>query len=311
MPPPQAVSDLARRYTEDQRGLSRAALVVTDVAARRINGDPEQWRAAVTEAGPDLLSLQGAAITVAEPYVAATVAAQDTRPGPDVRVVSSAFVDSTDGGGSWLRNLVYAPQSAYRKALTGGTGDSAARARARFVARAVVLDGMRDMARSALTTAMFAEPSVTWYTRILRGISCARCAVLAGRKYRVSAFRRHPRCDCFMAPAVGDADGWTTDPMDYFRGLSGATQDAVFTTAGARAIREGADISQVVNAYDGVTTVLGFRTTTSGVTSRGLAGQRLAGSPRLLPDEIFRLSEQRGWSRAETLSELSRNGYII
>lgn len=291
MPLPQSVGDRARRYTDNQFILAREAGKMVDRISGRA-GDPERWRSAVARTAPSLLSLQQAGAALATPYVADALVAQGARADFDARVQSAALVDGTDGGGSWTRNLVYAPLSAHRRAISQGRGASSAITRARFVARAVVLSGMRDMARSALTTAMYVSPDVTWYVRVLRGVSCARCAVLAGRKYRVSAFRRHPRCDCSMAPSVGDADGWATDPGEYFDSLDPGTQDRLFTADGARAIRSGADISRVVNARAGVTTVSGAR------------------KGRLLPDGIFQLAESESWSREKTLDALSRSGYI-
>lgn len=119
------------------------------------------------------------------------------------------------------------------------------------------------------------------------------------------------------------------DPGDYFNGLSRAEQDRVFTGAGARAIRAGADPAQVVNARRGMYTTQAYgrtvRATREGATRRGLfyrqerrravaAGQvppsgrgfRLM-TPRLLPEEIFRLAE----GRDEAITMLRRFGYLI
>jgi len=110
-------------------------------------------------------------------------------------------------------------------------------------------------------------------------------------------------------PAVEDtADDLRTDPDAYFRSLTREDQDKYFTTAGAQAIRDGADIGQVVNARRGARglsqpgrltdaeqrTLRGGRdrgrlervdvfgrqvlTTTEGTTVRAVAGKRLAES---------------------------------
>lgn len=42
-----------------------------------------------------------------------------------------------------------------------------------------------------------------------------------------------------------------TGPGDYFESLDRAEQDKIFTKAGAQAIRDRADINQVVNARRG------------------------------------------------------------
>lgn len=329
MPPPPPVADRALAHSDHVETIVRDALAAVDTS--RINGDPNQWRDAVVDAGSNLLALQEAGVALAPAFVAEVLDAQGADPAVDAELVSSAFVDLTDGGGSWLRNLVYAPPSAYKDAVGSGGGATLARTRAAYVATAIVTDGIRDTARAATSTALVASRNGRGYVRALRGKSCARCAILAGRRYRVSAFRRHPRCcDCYMIPSAEDSPGdWTTDPAVYFRSLSHAEQDSLFTKSGAEAIRQGADLSQVVNAHDGITTVTSFgrqvEATTTGTTTRGLAGQRLAAergtvrdasnrravAPRLMPDEIFQLAESGGWTRDQLLEQLRRFAYIV
>jgi hypothetical protein len=137
-------------------------------------------------------------------------------------------------------------------------------------------------------------------------------------------------CDCANVPTVEDtADDWSTDPRRYFQSLSTEDQDSIFGEAAAKAIRAGADMSQVVNAYDGVTTAtFGGRevqATTAGTTSRGVFGgyevlpdgtwrKRAAGEvapPRLLPDEVFALAEEFDWDREEILRQLRRFAYLL
>jgi hypothetical protein len=116
--------------------------------------------------------------------------------------------------------------------------------------------------------------------------------------------------------------------------MTKAEQDKVFTKAGAQAIRDGADINQVVNARSGMsaagTTKTGVNadgqiininrrtltgpTTTTGTTRRSLAGQRLGavrGGPpvkRLTPERIY---EVAGEDRDEALRLLHENGYLV
>lgn len=341
MPPPPPVADLAGRDGARQAALADLAVAALDL--HRAGADPVQWRDAVADAAPTLLAVQETAVSDADPYLDEVIAAQGADPAAEAAVNPGAFVDQTDGGGSWVRNLVYAPPSAYRDAVSAGAGDTAARARAGYVARAIVTDGVLDAGRAARLVAMATRPSVRGYVRALRGTSCARCAVLAGRRYRVSSFRRHPRCDCYMIPAAEDApDDWATDVAAYFRSLTRVDQDRIFTAAGAEAIRLGgvkaAAINQVVNAADGVTVVGGRAATTSGTSVRGLYGGyevqpdgslrertraeterrpsgdrtlRVATTPRLMPDEIFQLAETEGWDRAELLRQLRRFAYIV
>lgn len=312
MPLPLPVAEAGQAYADDQAALAEAAAQIADALGRtRLNGDPVQWRDAVASQAPQLLALQQAAVELADPFLTAALEAQGVDPAADGAINPGAFVDQTDGGGSWMRNLVYAPPSAYQDAITAGAGDTLARARALFVAHSVVVSAMQDIPRAAVTTGMLARRRVKGYVRVLRGRSCARCAILAGRRYFVSAFRRHPNCDCYHVPVAEDSNGWTTNPRAYFRSLSAAEQDEIFGEAGAEAIRRGADMNQVVNAEKGVATVGGLHVTTEGTTSRGIAGQRLQGEARLMPDEIFLLAEREGWTREQTLAALYRYAYLV
>jgi hypothetical protein len=119
--------------------------------------------------------------------------------------------------------------------------------------------------------------------------------VLAGKFYHWNAgFKRHPRCDCIHIPTRESlADDTTTDPTEYFNSLSPEQQDAAFTKTGARAIRDGADVSRVVN-----------------VNQRGLAtakGNLRFGTPsRMTVDDIYR---QAG-TRMNAIRLLEREGYV-
>jgi hypothetical protein len=344
MPPPPEVAAVAR-----QDGTLLAALAadaedaVDGLVTPRVLADPERWRDGVATSAPRLIELQAASIASADQYLVDILAAQGADTGAVAELAEDAFLDMTDGGGSWLRNLVYAPPSAYRDALDEGLGRAAALSRAGFVARAVAGDGVRDAGRVSRMVAMAARPQALRYVRMLNGKSCARCAVLAGRRYRVSAFQRHPGCDCFHVP-IAEADrDWTTDPELYFRSLSEAEQDATFGKAAAEALRLSKNVEvtmgQVVNAQSGMTTVTSFgrdlEVTTTGTSVRGLAGSllraeqgvtrqvigttadgaprtlRFANAPRLMPDEIFRLAESEGWDRAELIRQLTRFAYLV
>jgi hypothetical protein len=328
VPPPSDLADLAAATSDDVEDLTAAAAAQVDTT--RINGDPNQWRDEVAGAGENLLTLQRVAVELAPRFVAGAMLAQGADDTTDATVNTQTFVDFTDGGGSWLRNLVYAPPATFQQAIAQGFAAQVANLRGAYAARAIIENAMRDAHRSAVGTAMATTRAAKGYVRALRGTSCARCAILAGRRYRVAAFQRHPRCDCYMIPAAEDAPGsWATDPDRYFRRLSTADQDRLFTKAGAQAIRLGADIAQVVNARDGIEVVSAFgrdiETTTTGTTVRGLAGSRLAAegvaksggryraatTARLTPDEIFQLAEREGWDKAEVLRQLYRYGYVI
>ena len=134
-------------------------------------------------------------------------------------------------------------------------------------------------------------------------------------------------CDCVHLPVGHLGDALVLDPGEYFRGLSKAEQDRLFTLAGAQAIRDGADISAVVNARRGMytaeaygqrlastydsTTRRGqfFRAERQRAIDRGLippSGRGHLKVPRLLPEEIYK----RAGSREELIAMLRRYGYI-
>jgi len=104
--------------------------------------------------------------------------------------------------------------------------------------------------------------------------------------------------------------------MDRFNGMSEAEQDRVFGHADAQAIRDGADIYQVVNAHRGMRPIGrgNIRMTTSEGTSRyGWSrmirkyeyGQKQR--RRLTPEGIYSFN----LPREQTIELLKREGYIL
>lgn len=208
-----------------------------------------------------------------------------------------------------------------------------------------------DIARAAESAATTSYPQVTGYVRMLNPPSCSRCAVLAGRFYRWNTgFERHPRCDCRHIPSSEAIAGdMTVSPGGYFDSLPSAadlnerypdlsvamrreagiySQEDIFTKAGARAIRDGADMTQVVNARRGMQKAQVFGKdaliTTEGTTRRGMAyrslqrGDRTSDvlapgeryrrtrSPRLMPESIY----EHATSRDDAIRLLRAHGYI-
>ena len=185
--------------------------------------------------------------------------------------------------------------------------DTAAKALAQLVQTIIA-----DAGRQAGGIDIVARPT-TGYVRMLNPPSCARCVVLAGKFFRFNAgFLRHPGCDCVHVTSTVKSreaalrEGLIEDQYEYFKSLSGAEQDETFTKAGAQAIRDGADINQVVNSRRGMTANGNF--TTEGTTPRGLASKNLAlGQRRMTPELIYNMSR----SREETLQLLRRHGYLM
>lgn len=181
-----------------------------------------------------------------------------------------------------------------------------------------------DAGRIADMAGMVAHPRVVSYVRVVRLPACPRCIVLAGAEYSLSTgFQRHPNCNCTMAPRR-PGDTWELpSPASLYEEMTPAQQLRSFGRAGVKAISDGADIAQVVNARRGMTTVTRYRrevqATTEGATRRGQYGrrrakfERVAGSrvarataPRLMPEEIYRQAD----NREHAVRLLTRYGYI-
>ncbi len=119
----------------------------------------------------------------------------------------------------------------------------------------------------------------------------------------------------------------TVDPMAYINSLADAEQDAVLGKAGAEAVRNGADLNQIVNARRGMRPAqIGGRNvliTAEGTTrrgeayrylaagggpdvSRGYRRPRAASRPRLMPETIQQVARDRD----DYLRLLRVNGYL-
>lgn len=234
----------------------------------------------------------------------------------------------------------------------------------------MVATQLQDVGRSVLGLGMAVRPQVSGYIRVLNPPSCSRCAVLAGKFFRWNhGFDRHPKCDCrhelttqqAWRDLIGSHDP-TVNPHAYFEGLPTAAQldarypnltvkmrqesglysrEDIFSKSGAMAIRDGADLNQVVNARRGMETAQVFGRqltfTREGVTRRGLAFDSLsqrgtvrtsdelatrltstgpelrritrerARAPRVMPESIYKIAEDR----EDALRLLKLNGFIL
>lgn len=206
--------------------------------------------------------------------------------------------------------LTKEPEEAVFRAALSATGKQLA---------ASVQTVLSDTGRAAESLHIAARPGVG-YVRMVNKPACSRCIVQAGKYFRWNAgFKRHPRCDCRHVPAPESLAGDVrVNTRKYFRGLTTAQQDTAFGKAGAQAIRDGADISQVVNADAGMRSAQVYgrnlKITDSGVTKYGYAGQVIrargrnaATTPRLMPEAIYQIAEDR----QDALRLLRLNGYVL
>lgn len=206
-----------------------------------------------------------------------------------------------------------------------------------------LVTAVHDTGRQALQVGIVGNKVWTKYRRYVEPGACSRCIILAGVEYRWSeGFDRHPKCRCHHEPVTEDAPE-SRSPREIFDSMSRAEQDRIFTPASAAAIRDGADMNQIVNARRGMTTVsvggVDVKATTEGTTRRGYFSQqrrrmdaeagvktdetttnkgrrgarenyreRRIAKPRLLPEEIYK---QAAGDRDEAIRLLHANGYYV
>ncbi|WP_263165410.1 hypothetical protein [Streptomyces sp. SCSIO ZS0520] len=333
---------LALAHYAQQQALTARAVARVQALWRRIDGGriSGSWSevapllvAAVTEA-----QVQAAAL--ADPYVAAVAEAEGAGGASVGRVVPAAFGGIASDGRP-LVSLLYRPVIEWKTRMAAGQSvDDAARGALASALR-ITATQVADAGRGATGTAMAGRRTIQGYVRVVQPPACARCIILAGREYGWNkGFQRHPKCDCIHLPTTLIARNQNrgfVDPDAYFRGLGRAEQERVFGVAGARAIRDGADMAQVVNVRRGMQTMTAYgrrvQATREGTTRRGefyrrerarteeRTGIRFARdrtevgrglpqfrlrTPRLMPEEIYRLAA----SRDEAIRMLRRFGYL-
>lgn len=295
----------------------------------------ESWVAPSARALALLAGGQLLAASDADRYLDQVLAAQRIDPAA-VGQVNARALTGVASDGRDLASLLEQPAVTAKTAIARGATPDRALAIGGVHLDMIVRTQLADIGRLAVGVSMVARPQVTGYVRMLSPPSCSRCVILAGRVYRWNqGFQRHPRCDCRHIPTRENlADDLRTDPRAYVESLPAAEQDRILTKAGAQAVRDGADLTQVVNARRGMETTTAGRlttrdifgqqvfVTTEGVTRKGLAGQRLAEGRagqkfgqhraiRLMPEQIYLDAQRLGWSREETVAQLRRHAYIL
>lgn len=255
-------------------------------------------------------------------YGGNTLADQGLYEAPEAWVDPSSLAGVSSRGAS-LGAALYSAIPHTKDLIAGGMPERVALARGREVLQMSAATQVADAGRTAAGLDTFARPKVG-YVRMLNPPSCSRCSVLAGRFYRNNeGFRRHPRCDCVHVPTTrteaAESEGLVHDPYAYFESLSESAQDKTFGKAQAQAIRDGADLFQVVNArrgmsYAGVSadgTRRGQKVvsdfTREGTTRRALWGGANPKGKRLTPDAIY----AQGLPREATLDLLAKHGYLL
>lgn len=282
----------------------------------------ESWDSVSPALDRAVSRLQLDAATRGAGYGGNTLADQGLYEAPEAWVDPSSLAGVSSRGAS-LGAALYSAIPHTKDLIAGGMPERQALARGREVLQMSAAAQVADAGRTAAGLDTFARPRVG-YVRMLNPPSCSRCSVLAGRFYRNNeGFRRHPRCDCVHVPTTrteaAESEGLVHDPYAYFESLSESAQDKTFGKAQAQAIRDGADLFQVVNArrgmsYAGVSadgTRRGQKVvsdfTREGTTRRALWGGANPKGKRLTPDAIY----AQGLPREATLDLLAKHGYLL
>jgi hypothetical protein len=305
------VSDVANRHYRNAKRIRRSALREVRRAWAQLNParPDESW---YEQVGPQLIAVvalaQLASAEESDGYVSSVLRefAGSDAPQPAGTLNPDAFAGEAADGRP-LESLLHQPVRDLKRGTASGLGLRKAKLLGRTSLELITSTEVADAGRVADGVAVASRPRVAGYVRMLTPPSCARCAVLAGRFYRWNDwFERHPNCDCRHIPVDEDtADSMLTDP----RAAVLNNQVTGLSKADRRAIEDGADVGQVVNAHRGMYAAGGRKFTTEGTSRRGFARQRLGrGVPRLRPEQIYK--EANG-NREEAIRLLHLHGYLI
>lgn len=300
------------QYVQRQLLTRRAVL-----ASKRLwkDVDPKAIRATWHgSVGPRMTAMvtgaQTEAASQADPNVTAALTAQKIDPSQAAQIVPAAFAGQASDGRDLATLLELSNVYALQQIKLGATPAQGLAFGGRWLGQTVGLQVL-DAARAAASVSITVRHHSVGYIRDVGGSCCARCAVLAGRWYRYNAdFARHVSCQCTQIPA---SDEGSSDLIKSPEQLFNENRITGLSRSDAQAIRDGADVGQVINAHRGMYTAGGRSFTREGVTKHGFAGQRIRslGSsyskiPRLTPEQIYRDAT----SREQALEFLYRFGYI-
>lgn len=138
-------------------------------------------------------TLQEAALAEVTGYMRDILAAQGIDRDPAGLLVPDALTGVASDGRD-LDDLLYAPLVKTLSDIADGLAVEDAVAHGEESLARIVNTQISDTGRAATQVEMLADRSVEGYVRMLVPPSCGRCAILAGRWYRVSSgFQRHPR----------------------------------------------------------------------------------------------------------------------
>lgn len=235
---------------------------------------------------------------------------------PEALVDSHAF-SKYSAGGVPLNEWVDRPAIRTLELIKEGVGSEEALERVGGLFSSSIATNLADVIRQAQQADITTRRHMG-YIRCCNADACKWCIVLSGKIYRYNTgFERHMNCHCYHLPVNLDDVGSVMDiaptPMEMFNRLSEEEQNKRFGILGAKSIRAGADIGQIVNSKLDKT-----RVTRS---SRSYFALQLKDRGFTLPsaksrsrEPFRRLTVEECWSarsREEAIQRLKNNGYIL
>lgn len=235
---------------------------------------------------------------------------------PEALVDSRAF-SKFSSGGVLLDEWVDRPAIRALEFIKEGVGADEALERVGSLFSSSVATNLADVIRQA-QQADIATRKHMGFIRCCNADACKWCIVLSGKIYRYNTgFERHMNCHCYHLPVNLDDVGSVMDiapsPIELFNRMSESEQNKTFGITGAKSIRAGADIGQIVNS----------RLDSAHITksSRSYFALQLKDKGFTLPSAkdksrkpFRRLTVDECWasgSRREAIQRLKDNGYIL
>jgi hypothetical protein len=279
------VDAITTAWYRRQAALSLQTSRKVEALWRQVDQDriTESWLELLPQAVTITTAGQVATSTQATEYVSAQLTAQGSESQPEGKVNPLAFA-GVAADGRPLESLLVLPAIASKLRIAQGLPAKDALLSGLGSLITMTSTEVADAGRSAQRVATTSDRTAQGFYRVVKLPACSRCLALAGRWYSWEAdFDRHPRCDCTAIPAaeasdIREADKY--DPKRAFDALTADQQDKTFGKAAAQAVRDGADVGQVVNAKRGMTlpnTGYGRRAgfeTVEGRTKRGAFARR-------------------------------------
>ena len=311
--------------SDSRSTLARLCLLAVRAADKTWKGvDPRRVRDSWRQSNTDFLALfatlQARAAADAMDASTLMLAEQGDYVQPDGIANPLAYGAGYAPSGIDLDSYFDIPVTHTLTAIKSGLDLSDALQAGRRTLRQMAMQALEDTSVSAMGVSITQRAGVG-YVRVESPDCCPRCAILAGKYYRHNqGFLRHPKCHGRNIPCKGKdkaaKQGWITNPMDRFNAMGEEEQDRIFGHAYAQAIRDGADIYQVVNAHRGMRPVGRGRismTTSEGTSRYGwsrMIRQYQYGQQqhrRLTPEGIYSFN----LPREQTIELLKREGYIL